>query len=239
VLHGIVMLMKQHSYAFYNGYLSSVYKDRQGLLVKLKQLENISPITAPSPTIPSASSLSIAHLTHQPSAAEYRERRLSLSKSRAKDPSDMERISEAIDSRKPLDMAQVQVFEGLIKWEIDALADELKGKATESSRFYPNNLNLANHYEYIILPTLVYELQYPRAETINWFYVAEKAAAMVGVIFVMLMVSQEYIYPVYIRTVLMKESGWTLAQRFQEFPWLLSDLLFPFMMEYLVRMLSS
>ncbi|KAJ5117048.1 sterol O-acyltransferase 1 [Penicillium atrosanguineum] len=32
----------------------------------------------------------------------------------------------------------------------------------------------------------------------------------------------------------MKEEGSTVQQRLQEFPWVLSDLLFPFMMEYLL-----
>jgi sterol O-acyltransferase len=32
----------------------------------------------------------------------------------------------------------------------------------------------------------------------------------------------------------MKEAGVPLVERFKEFPWMLSDLIFPFMMEYLV-----
>lgn len=95
-------------------------------------------------------------------------------------------------------------------------------------------MSVKNHYEYIFLPTVVYELQYPRSDSINSLYVAEKAAATFGVIFVMIMVSQTFIYPVVMRTVAMKEMGYTTAQRFAEFPWLLSDLVFPFMMEYLV-----
>jgi hypothetical protein len=35
-------------------------------------------------------------------------------------------------------------------------------------------------------------------------------------------------------TLRMKEDGLTVQQRLQEFPWVLSDLLFPFMMEYLL-----
>jgi len=41
------------------------------------------------------------------------------------------------------------------------------------------------------------------------------------------------------KTVEMKEVGMPLAQRFQTFPWMLSDLLFPLMMEYLVRMTEA
>ena len=36
------------------------------------------------------------------------------------------------------------------------------------------------------------------------------------------------------KTVKMKEDEVPLIDRFKEFPWLLSDLIFPFMMEYLV-----
>lgn len=134
-------------------------------------------------------------------------------------------------------MEQLHAFERLIKWEADALTDELKGKATDPTHYYPDNLTFTNHYEYIVLPTVVYELQYPRSDTINGSYVAEKTCALVGIIFVMIMISQAFIYPVVMRTVYMKENGWTTAQRFSEFPWLLSDLIFPFMMEYLVSIM--
>ncbi|TGJ88716.1 hypothetical protein E0Z10_g33 [Xylaria hypoxylon] len=231
VLHGLVMLMKQHSYAFYNGYLSSVYKKRRALLAELKQLESMEPVEGESPTTPKISALSTSHLTHRPSAAVYQEMRNSIARSQ---PDGTESISQVIDEGRPLDLGQVLMFQRLIKWEIDALADELRGKATQPSHYYPNNVNVKNHYEYIFLPTVVYELQYPRSDSINGLYVAEKAAATVGVIFVMIMVSQTFIYPVVMRTVAMKEMGYTTAQRFAEFPWLLSDLVFPFMMEYLL-----
>lgn len=232
VMHGLVMIMKQHSYSFYNGHLSVVYKKKRKLQAKLKQLENISPATSPSLTGPPLSELSTSHLSRQPSAREYRQRHLSISDIDATD--DMENISRAIDSDEPLDSDQLHVFERMIKWEIDALTDETKGRATKSRHYYPNNLTIFKHYEFICLPTLVYELEYPRSDSINWSYVAEKLCAVVGIIFVMIMVSQAYIYPQVIKALMMKEQGWTLAERFQEFPWMLSDLVLPFMMEYLV-----
>ena len=80
-----------------------------------------------------------------------------------------------------------------------------------------------------------YELAYPRTDRVNWWYVAEKAAGAVGVLFVMSMVSQTFIYPVVVDALAWKDvRGWDTARRFREFPWLLSDLIFPFMMEYLV-----
>lgn len=234
VLHGLVMLMKQHSYAFYNGHLSSVYKKRRSLLDRLKKLEGMDPVESPSPTAPKTSALSTSHLALHPSATEYQEQQSFLAQDSSREQDDLERISRAIEEGKPLDLDQVLIFERLIKWEIDALTTELRGKATQPSHQYPNNLHGANHYEYIVLPTVVYELEYPRSERIDVAYVAEKAAATVGLLFVMNMVSQTLIYPVVMRAVAMKETGCTTAQRLAEFPWMLSDLVFPFMMEYLL-----
>lgn len=128
---------------------------------------------------------------------------------------------------------------------------DLKGKSTTSSNIYPRNLTVTNHYEYIVLPTLVYELEYPRGDSINWYYVAEKAVAVCipfwfhpmiliksfqvfGILGIMNMVSQTFIYPVVVRTIEMKEAGLTLQDRLEIFPWILSDLIFPFMMEYMM-----
>lgn len=197
VLHGLVMLMKQHSYAFYNGHLSSVHRTRADLLAKLKQLEFVSPVQWPSATEPPASAVSTSHLANPPSAYE---RRLSISHQLTgcggeggAGATDVERIAAAIRSGEPLDMDQIHMFERIIKWEIDALGDELTGKAAAPEKAYPSNLTLANHYEYIVFPTVVYELEYPRTESINWLYVAEKTAATAGILFVMIMVSQAFI----------------------------------------------
>lgn len=234
VLHSLVMLMKQHSYAFYNGYLSSAYKKRSGLLKKLKQLEHVEAVESPSQTKPTASSISTDHLARRPSRNDVRQRRQSSHASCEAFSQDLEGIEAAINSNEPLDLEQIHVFEQIIKWEIDGLTEELQGKSSTPGRAYPNNVTFQNHYEYIVFPTLVYELEYPRSERIDWGYVAEKAAATFGLIFVMMMVSQAFIYPVVMKTVRMKEAGLSLADRFGEFPWLLSDLIFPFMMEYLL-----
>ncbi|KAG8168916.1 hypothetical protein KVR01_001665 [Diaporthe batatas] len=234
VMHSIIMLMKQHSYAFYNGYLSSAYKKRTELLKKLKQLEHVEAVKSPSQTKPTASSISTDHLARRPSRHDVRQRRQSFHSSYEMFSQDLEGIEAAIQSNEPLDLEQIHVFEQIIKWEIDSLTEELQGKATTPSRAYPNNVTFQNHYEYIVLPTLVYELEYPRSESIDWAYVAEKAAATFGLIFVMTFISQAWIYPVVMKTVHMKEAGLSLVERFKEFPWLLSDLIFPFMMEYLL-----
>jgi hypothetical protein len=77
-----------------------------------------------------------------------------------------------------------------MRWEVDALTEELKGTASDLSKAYPANLGFIDHYKWIPLPTVVYELEYPRSNDISVPYVAEKLVAMVGVIFVMIQVSQ-------------------------------------------------
>ena len=231
-MHGLVMLMKQHSYAFYNGYLSTLYKKRRFLLEKLKELEHVEPVQAPSWTHPFASSISTTHLAQPPTAHEFKERRKSMQLD-AGIP-DVDKVAAAIESGEPLDEAQVHVFERILKWEVDALTDELKGKATAPELSYPRNLTARNHYEFIALPTLVYELEYPRSDAINWWYAAEKMTACFGVIFVMILVSQAFIYPVVMDTLRWKAAGMPLAERFAHFPQMLLSLVFPFLMEYLL-----
>ncbi|KAG5926524.1 hypothetical protein E4U42_003236 [Claviceps africana] len=231
VLHGLVMLMKQHSYAFYNGYLSTVYTKRLFLLSKLKQLEKVRPSNDASSSVPTVSSLSTSHLGVPPSATQ---RRHSLSQVLSSEEPDIDKIVNAIASEEPLEAEQIRLFEKIIKWEVDALADELRGTASDSEKAYPHNLGFLGHYQWNLLPTLVYELEYPRSDTISWGYVAEKLVAVVGVLFAMNSVAQYSIYPVVMKTVQMKEDGLTLSARFQEFPLLLLDLIFPFMMEYLL-----
>ncbi|KAF4636995.1 hypothetical protein G7Y89_g1091 [Cudoniella acicularis] len=235
VLHGLVMLMKQHSYAFYNGHLSEAYKMRATLQRKLKQLDSIETVKTPSAATPKVSSLSTSYLEHRPATSDLNQRRQSLrSSSIDGEASDIGKVAAAIESGEPLDTDQVQAFERIITWEIDALSEELKGKCTTSGNHYPKNLTVANHFEYVVLPTLVYELEYPRSDKINWYYVAEKGVAVVGILGIMNLVSQTFIYPVVVRTIEMKDAGMSIQERLKVFPWILSDLIFPFMMEYMM-----
>ncbi|KAL8349892.1 hypothetical protein RB598_005302 [Gaeumannomyces tritici] len=207
VMHGIVMLMKQHSYAFYNGHLSTAYKNRADLISRLGWLAKTAPARSPSNTQPPATAVSTSHLASAPSAHNLMKRRSSLTPrpseivtdrpSTGEDKRgecDIDRIAEAIKNKEPMDADQIAVFEKVLRWEVDALTEELKGKATAPERAYPNNLTLWNQCEYNLLPTLVYELEYPRSHSVSWAYVAEKIAATVGIIFAMIMISQSSIW---------------------------------------------
>lgn len=142
-------------------------------------------------------------------------------------------LAETIENGAPLEPSQVRSLKALLEREIELLSEGLRGQFS-SSNHYPRNLTMGNFCDFITLPTLVYELEYPRTERVNWAYVAEKTAATFGTIVVMIVVSQSWIYPVVMSTLRMKEEGLTVQQRLEEFPWVISDLLFPFMMEYLL-----
>ncbi|KAF5869448.1 putative mboat family protein [Botrytis fragariae] len=232
VLHGIVMLMKQHSYAFYNGHLSEQYKTHSKLQRKLKQLDDISPIQTPSATTPAASSLSTSYLDARPTSDDVYQRVSDRRRSIVDSATDQ--VAAAIDSGEPLDVDQVQTFARILKWEIDFLGKELEGKCTTTKNQYPNNLSLVNHYEYIVLPTLVYELEYPRSDDVDWYNVAEKSIATAGLLIVMNLISQTYIYPIVVKTIKMKESNLTSLERLRHFPGIVSDLAFPFLAEYIL-----
>ncbi|KAI9810397.1 MAG: acyl-CoA/sterol acyltransferase [Pycnora praestabilis] len=237
VLHCLVMLMKQHSYGFYNGYLSEVYKRRKILESKLSQLKDFEPVATPSATSPAADSVSSSWLdVHSADDVTHRRRSLNTRSSPQlhRQQNEVAEVATAIEAHRPLDNDQIQSFKRIITWEIEMLTEELNGKCSDSANYYPRNLDLKNFSEYIVLPTCVYELEYPRQEHIKWSYVIEKTAATFGVLGVMIVISQAYIYPVVVQTVRMKEAGMPLRERLEEFPWLLVDLLFPFMMEYLL-----
>ena len=244
VLHGLVFLMKQHSYAFYNGYLSGVHRRRAALQRKLKQLQQSQRVASP-PDSPVSSRQNGNHTSgidskrlsnhglegvakQRPSMAQRTTTNFSL------EASDVADIAKAIESGEPINNDQMQIFENVIESEVADLTRELNGKSLDGKNAYPNNLTLANWADFTCLPTLVYELEYPRQDRINWWYVLEKTTATFGVLCVMMVISQAFIYPPVAKTVAMKEAGMPIEQRWQEFPFIVSDMLFPLLIEQLL-----
>jgi sterol O-acyltransferase len=214
--------------------VSELYRRRHLLEGKLKLLDDpdvMSPITnTPASDLAYATSYFDTKDLHQLS-----QRRKSIPERKLQEvDNDISSIANAIASDAPLDFAQVCSLRKLIRLEINSITDELKGTVSLTKNYYPRNLNLRDFYGYIPLPTVVYELEYPRQESINWSYVAEKTAATFGVIGVMIVVSTAFIYPVVASVVQMKQDGISLKDRCKEIPWVFSDLLFPFFMEYIL-----
>ncbi|KAJ5485339.1 hypothetical protein N7539_005327 [Penicillium diatomitis] len=237
VLHCLTMLMKQHSYASFNGYLSELYKKRHLLQGRLKRLEDIvqgehSPSLPGESTTPSSKELVSRFTSMKPQDRPRKSAdRKGIYATRAAD--HLLSLSATLEHQTTLSPEQLDTLQGLLTREIDILTEGLQGQYSPTSQ-YPQNLTAGNFCEFVVLPTLVYELEYPRTKSIDWGYLAEKVVATFATIMVMIVVSQYWIYPVVMRTVEMKEQGWTVQQRLHEFPWVLSDLMFPFLMEYLL-----
>ncbi|KAK3114761.1 Sterol O-acyltransferase 2 (Sterol-ester synthase 2) [Teratosphaeriaceae sp. CCFEE 6253] len=243
VLHGLVFLMKQHSYAFYNGYLSGVYRRKMLLEDKLEQLQAMDPMQWP-PTSPRASEqvelasgIDLSKLSDGTADSTVK-RRPSMgprtSTNLAVEQSDVAGVAAAIQSGTAIDVDQMQTFARIITAEIADLTKELRGKSPGGANAYPQSLRLVNFAEFICLPTLVYELAYPRQERINWWYVAEKLSATFGVLCIMQVISQAFIYPPVAKTITMKEAGMPIEERWREFPFIVSEMLFPLLIEQLL-----
>ena len=239
--------------------VSQVYRRKQLLERKLEQLQTMtpsSPTAERSPSSHSTPSLSrqvsptydpstkstspTAHSSSTPNAntSLLRHRRKSSHNQKGSDlTSDRDEITSiltALSDSTQLTPSQLRTFNDILTSEIDALDLELRGKCATSANHYPDNLTLRNFADWTCLPTLVYELEYPRSSVINWWYVAEKTIATFGVIGVMMVISQAYIYPPVTQTVRMKEMGLSVAERWVEFPWIVSDMLFPLLLEQLL-----
>jgi sterol O-acyltransferase len=214
--------------------VSGLYQRRCILEQKLKALDDpevTSPINA-SPTSDLAYATSFFDTQDLKSLSR---RRKSIPEQKMLEvDNDISSIAEAIDSDAPLDFAQVHSLRKLISFEIKSVSEELRGTTSTTQNYYPKNLTLRDFYSYIPLPTVVYELEYPRHASINWNYVVEKTVATFGVIGVMIVVSTAFIYPVVVSVVQMKKDGMSLQDRCKEIPWVFSDLLFPFFMEYML-----
>lgn len=182
-LHTLTLLMKMHSYAFYNGHLSSVQR-------QLLELDN--PMTTPtSPTY-----------KYPSSGASLRKDEKEMLGGKGDDddnPIDSLREDLALELTSPL------------------------GRVT-----YPQNLTLWNYIDYLLCPTLCYELEYPRTEKIRWMELTGKVLAVFGCIFLLTIISEEFIVPVMIESATRLEQAECLFESALILAEGISLLLFPF-----------
>ena len=187
-LHLLVLLMKMHSYAFYNGHLSETER-------RLKSLDK-----------PDEASLA--------AAVRY--------------PSSPSRINEIKSEESPERKEE--------KKRLDQLREDLATELTSplGRVTYPQNLTLANYWDFVLCPTLCYELEYPRTKEMRWMELFWKTLAVFGCIFLLTLISEEFIMPVLADSALRlqqiskpMEKGLILAET-------MSMLLFPFMITFLL-----
>lgn len=103
--------------------------------------------------------------------------------------SDMSSIdSPGSETESPESLNPIQV----LSEEIRELEIDLENGGTR----YPANVTFANFLDFLFLPTLVYELEYPRTAEIRISYLLEKIAGTAGAMLIMYLTIQQYILPV-------------------------------------------
>ncbi|PGH28994.1 sterol O-acyltransferase [[Emmonsia] crescens] len=189
ILHTLTLLMKMHSYAFYNGHLSETEH-------RLSALDKPEPSSLSAAVrYPRSESLSMEESTESDNGKEY-ESKQTISKLRSD------------------------------------LATELTSPLGQVS--YPQNLTVYNYMDYLLCPTLCYELEYPRTKEIRWMEVFFKTLAIFGCIFLLTHVSEEFIVPV------LDESGERMqglsskSEKILVLAETISMLLLPFMITFLL-----
>jgi len=202
ILHTMVILMKMHSYAFYNGHLSETEK-------RLRALDNPSTASrAPVYLYPTADNP--MGVIASPKRAEAKGK-----------------IAE--DQPDDDELAQLR----------EDLAHELTSPIGNIT--YPKNLTWANYLDYLCCPTLCYEIEYPRTDAVDWQNLLSKIAATFGCIFLLTVISEEFILPALVDasqrldpSIRTADSPLTALDSLLILSETISWLLFPFMLTFLL-----
>ncbi|KAF3771192.1 MBOAT-domain-containing protein [Cryphonectria parasitica EP155] len=198
LLHTMVILMKMHSYAFYNGHLSETEK-------RLQELDN-----------PSTASRAPAYL--YPTAENPGGTLVSPTRTKQGDEDEDEKTGNGDDQ------------------EVLQLREDLARELTSpmGNIAYPKNLTWSNWVDFLFCPTLCYEIEYPRIERINWQNLISKIIAVFGCIFLLTIISEDFILPILqsssVRLHEAISASEILLVLFETVSW----LLFPFMLTFLL-----
>ncbi|EEP77237.1 conserved hypothetical protein [Uncinocarpus reesii 1704] len=189
-LHTLTLLMKVHSYAFYNGHLSETER-------RLSSLDR-----------PESDTLSaVVRYPKSPVRAVKENNEIGVSSGRRQSTHSISQVRSDLATELTSPLGQVT---------------------------YPQNLTWRNYIDFLLCPTLCYELEYPRTKKTQWTRVLVKALAVFGCIFLLTLTSEEFIVPVLNDSAFRlhrvdnwSEKGLILAET-------ISMLLFPFMVTFLL-----
>ncbi|KAI8981642.1 MBOAT, membrane-bound O-acyltransferase family-domain-containing protein, partial [Mycotypha africana] len=104
--------------------------------------------------------------------------------------------------------------------DMEAEISFLEGEMVHGKATFPNNITLTNFLDYLLVPSLVYWMEYPRTEKIRIWYVFEKTTATLGSFLMLYVTTERYILP-------------KLYDPSMSEPRVILELLFPFMINYL------
>jgi sterol O-acyltransferase len=137
----------------------------------------------------------------------------------------------AEDKDDPKDPKRLVDYEGDEKiWNLANDCVDLQEELTSAGKeavVWPANVTYANYIDYLLVPTLVYELEYPRTSSIRPLYVLEKTLATFGTFFLIYAITEHVIFPHH-------ESSKSNPIRANNFLAAALDLVLPFMINYLL-----
>ncbi|KAH9019150.1 MBOAT, membrane-bound O-acyltransferase family-domain-containing protein [Lactarius hengduanensis] len=240
-LHTFVMLMKMHSYMATNGYLKQVSQQSTELLTQLrdatsraggwekaiseatKHREALEHETDSISTGTTTSSIVTPELSDGVSSSYVQVHNPAVLRNR------LTQVTEPapITDDKPKDLTPRALVDhpdpeiSALATEYLELESELVSSGPERVR-WPENITLKNFAVYQLIPTLVYELEFPRTNKIRPLYVFEKTVATFGTFALLYTTTETFILP------------YTNPSPEQSFARTLLDLALPFMLAYLL-----
>ncbi|CAN3357284.1 sterol O-acyltransferase 2 [Diutina catenulata] len=184
-LHSLVFWMKMHSYSAYNGYLWSIYRE-------LAFSESYLAEHYPDHTNDDATTMGTSSSVDR-SGPEKPERAPT-----PVDPDDdvLKSLLESVAFCKfELEyQANTTVTTCSDEDHYDDVVDKFDQRS--SSRFaFPRNITLGNYFMFTMFPTVVYTLHFPRTPRIRYRFLFEKVCGVFGVIALMIVVAQNFMYP--------------------------------------------
>ncbi|CAE6417478.1 unnamed protein product [Rhizoctonia solani] len=238
-LHTLVMLMKTYSYVATNGYLSDLARKRvltedqlrkstelvrgyEVVLAEAKEATLQSPDTQSVTPIGTPLSDKEAILDQ----AKLRQRLNSTEQVKKEDNILPPKTSSYLPTGDVPELPPHPLVHHPSS-NIAALAQSLTHMdreltSTGKSRIrFPNNISYANFLDFQMVPTLCYELEYPRTERIRPMYIFEKTVATFGTFTLLYTITEHYIMP------LTPTSDQSFARS-------MVDLALPFMLSYLI-----
>ncbi|KAJ3042246.1 hypothetical protein HK097_002080 [Rhizophlyctis rosea] len=109
-----------------------------------------------------------------------------------------QKMDEIAGEMKKLDDADQSGLEVLeLEWKYaHANAEELQIELRKGGTTFPNNITFLNFADYLLVPTLVYELEYPRTDRIRPLYILEKFLGTLGTFMILYVTIEHSINPV-------------------------------------------
>ncbi|KAF7308456.1 O-acyltransferase [Mycena chlorophos] len=199
-LHTLVMIMKVHSYMTVNGHLQYVRETADTLLKDMKKAAEgaggwdkaLRDAEAHRAELESSDSANTSTLDHTPSETPALPQGTTASYVDATTAAALRQRLVAVSEAAAAKKDDNYVVKTTPKSHV--LVDH-PNEAARTPSPYPDNITFKNFAVYQLIPTLVYELEYPRTNRIRPLYVFEKTVATFGTFALLYTVTETFILP--------------------------------------------